>query len=234
MVPYELEEYYDYVGQERALPVSGGTESQPCQNGSGSPEMVSYVGKSNLEPPNTGAEKEESICVPGALFPIPEEDTQVESSSSRSRSDPSSSSNGSVFVAAVGSLPSPPSSSYREFAASFTSGSGFVVNHSTPGTSNAGSRTTHRGTAILPIATTPAQTALRGTGIPGSPPNAGTPRLGAHESYTGSGDLNDGTEVSGACMNGLYEELEEWGCEWILQNQQQSGPPTRGGKADIM
>ena len=223
-VPYELEEYYGYTGQESAFTVSGRTESPPCRNGSGQPisssDMVTYGGRTNPEPPNSGAEKKPSFCVPGALFPIPEEDAQAESSSSGS--------NGNVMFTAAGSLPSLPSSNYGVFAVSFTSTSGSfsVVNHSTPGTSGVGSRTTHTGTSSPPFISTPAQTSLRGTGMPGSPSNAGTLRFGTRESYTGSGDLNDGTEMSGACMNGLYEELEEWGCEWILQNQQQSSPST--------
>jgi hypothetical protein len=228
-VPYELEEYYDYVEPESSL--QGRTESTLIRNGPGqaisSSDIVPYVGESNLEPPDSGAETKPSFCVSGPLFSIPEEDGPAESSSSRSRSDPSSGSNGSVMVTAAGSLPSLPSTSYEEFAVSFaTSGSFPVLNHPTPGASGVRSRPTHMGTGTLPIVSTPAQTTLRGTGTPGSPPNVGTLRYGTRESYTGSGDLNDGTEMSGACMNGLYEELEEWGCEWILQNQQQSSPST--------
>lgn len=227
-VPYELEEHYDYMGPESAFPMSGGTGSSPCRNeprqAISSSDLVSYVEGSELEPPNSGVERKPSFPVPGALFPIPEEDTQAELSGSRSRSDPSSS--GSVMVTAAGSLHSLPSSNYGAFAVSFTSTSGSftVVNHPTPGTSGVGSRPTPTGIGSLSIINTPAQATFRGTGTPGSPPNVGTLRFGTRESYTGSGDLNDGTEMSGACMNGLYEELEEWGCEWILQNQQQSGP----------
>lgn len=224
--PYDLEGYCDYAGPESPPP--GRTESPSCRDGFGqaigSSDAVSYVGGSNLEPPDSRAEKETIFCVPGTLFPIPEEDAQAESSSSRSRSDPSSSSNGSLMVTAAGSLPS---TSYGSFSVSFaTSGSFPAVDHPTTGTSGVRSYPTHAGTGILPTVSTPAQATFRGTGMPGSPPNVGALRLGARESYTGSGDLNDGTEMSGACMNGLYEELEEWGCEWILQNQQQSGPST--------
>ena len=229
-IPCEPKDYYDYMEPESAFPVSDRLESQPYRNGPGqaisSSNIVSNAGGSNLEPPNPGAQKKLSLCVPGTLFPIPEEDVQAESSNSRSSSNPSSRSNGSGMVTVASSLPSLPSSSYMDFPVSSTSTSGHfpVVNHSTPGTSGVGPRPTHTGTVSLSNASTPAQTTLRGTGIPGSPPSASALRFGARESYAGSGDLNDGTEVSGACMNGLYEELEEWGCEWILQNQQQSSP----------
>ena len=233
-VPYELEEYYDHVGLEAVLPAPGKTESPVHRNGRGqtsssSPNPISYVDGGDIEPSSSGLGRKQSPCVPGALFPIPEEDTQTESSGSRSRSDPSLSSSESVKVSAASSLPLTSSSSYGEFAVSFVStpGSFRVVNHSTPGAS-AAVRPTHTATGSLPVTNTVAQTTLRGTGISNaSPHNVGTSRIGARESYPGSGDLNDGTEMSGACMNGLYEELEEWGCEWILQNQvQRSGPST--------
>ena len=230
-VPRELGEYCDYVGPESVSTVSDGRESSQCQNGPvqpiGSSGMISCVEGSNLE--SLGAEGKPSFCAPGTLFPIPEEDTQVESSSSRSRSDPSSSSNGSLMVTAAGSLPSLPSSSYGEPAVSFisTSGSFPIANNSTPGISGFGPRPTQIGTGSLPITSTPAQIALRSTGTSVSPSNVGALRFGARESYAGSGDLNDGTEMSGACMNGLYEELEEWGCEWILQDQQPSSSTGR-------
>ena len=35
--------------------------------------------------------------------------------------------------------------------------------------------------------------------------------------------------MSGACMNGLYEELEEWGCEWIRQGEILQPSPSTGG-----
>ena len=228
-VPYELEGYYDYTGPEAVLPVYGKTESPEYRNGRGqasssTSDVVSYAGGGNLEPSSPGPGR--SFCVPGLLFPIPEEDTQAESSGSRTRSDPSMSLNGSGWISAADSLPLT-SSSYGEFAVSFVSASGSfrVVDHSTPGASGAG-RSTHTTTGYLPITSATAQATRRGTNISGtSPPNVNTLRIGARESYPGSGDLNDGTEMSGACMNGLYEELEEWGCEWILQNQpQQSGP----------
>ena len=231
-VPYELEEYYDYVGREAVLPVSGKAESPVFQNSdghvaSGSSDVVSYAG--NPEPPSSGLGSKPSYCVPGVLFSIPEEDTQVESSSSRSGSNPSLSSNRGGRVSATSSLPSTSSSSGGEPVASFvsTSGSFRVVHHSTPEATSAG-RSTPAATESLPASGTAAQTILRRTGISGtSPPNVNAPRIGGRESYPGSGDLNDGTEVSGACMTGLYEELEEWGCEWILQNQAQpSGPST--------
>ena len=233
-VPYELEEYYDHVGPEAILPAPDKTESQVHRNGRGqtsssSPDPISYVDGGDIEPSSSGLGRKQSPCVPGALFPIPEEDTQTESSGSRSRSDPSLSSSESVKVSAASSLPLTSSSSYGEFALSFvsTSGSFRIVNHSTPGAS-AAVRPTHTATGSLPATNTIAQTTLRGTPISGtSPHTVGTLRVGARESYPGSGDLNDRTEMSGACMNGLYEELEEWGCEWILQNQvQQSGPST--------
>ena len=100
------------------------------------------------------------------------------------------------------------------------------MNHSTPGASGKG-RPTYTATGSLLITGNTTQTTPRRTGISGtSPPNVGVlRRVGARESYPGSGDLNDGAEMSGACMNGLYEELEEWGCEWIRQDQiRQSGP----------
>ena len=230
-VPCELEGDYDYVGPEAVPPASGKTESPAYRNGygqtNGSPsDVVSYVGGGNLDPSSPGIGR--SFCVPGALFPIPEEDTQAESSGSRTRSDPSLSFNGSGWISAAGSLPLT-SSSYGEFAVSFVSASGSfrVVDHSIPRASGAG-RSTHTATGSLSITSAAAQTTLRGTGISGtSPPNVNALHIGARESYPGSGELNDGAEVSGACMNGLYEELEEWGCEWILQNQpQQSGPST--------
>jgi len=232
-VPYELEEYSDHMGREAALLVAGKTESPLFRNGDGhassSSDVVSYAGGGNTEPPSSGLESKPGYCVPGVLFSIPEEDTQVESSSSGSRSDPGWSFNRSGRFSANGSLPLTSPYSGGELAISFvsTSGSFRVVHHSTPGATGAGRSTP---TAIEPLSTsgTTAQTTFRKTGISGtSPPNVITPRIGARESYPGSGDLNDGTEVSGACMNGLYEELEEWGCEWILQNQpQRSGPST--------
>ena len=229
-VPYELEGYYDYMGPEAVLPVYGKTESPECRNGHGqasssTSDVVSHAGGGNLEPSSPGPGR--SFCVPGALFPIPEEDTQAESSGSRTRSDPSMSLNGSGWISAADSLPL--TSSYGEFALSFVSASGSfrVVDHSTPGASGAG-RSTHTATGSLTITSATAQATPRGTSISGtSPPSVNALRIGARESYPGSGDLNDGTEMSGACMNGLYEELEEWGCEWILQNQpQRSGPST--------
>jgi len=234
-IPYELEEYYDDLGPDAILPVSGRTESPVYRNGHGQPsnsssDVISYAEGGNIEPSSFGLGRKPSFCVPGALFSIPEEDTQAESSGSGSRSDPSLSFNGSVRISTAGSLPLTSSSSCGEFAVSFvsTSGSFRVVNRSTPGASVTG-RSTHTATRSPPITGAAAQTTLRGTGISGtSPPNVGTPRVGARESYPGSGDLNDGTEISGACMNGLYEELEEWGCEWILQNQIQRSSPSTG------
>ena len=232
-VPYELEEYYDYVGPEGVFPVSGGTESPPYRDGSGqatSPSnLASCTGGSTPEPCISGIERKSSFCVPGALFSIPEEDAQAESSGYTSRSNPSSSSNGSVGATAAGSPLFTSASGYREFAASFVSmpGSFRLVNHSTPGASGAGTRPAHRGTGSPLFTSTPAQATLRGTGFSATPsPNVGTLRVGARESYPGSGDLNDRTEMSGACMNGLYEELEEWGCEWVFQNQQRTSPLT--------
>lgn len=229
-VPCELEDHYDYLTPESVFHVPSETESPQCRSGPGqattSSDTVSYVGGSNLELSNHVAEKKQNFCLQGPLFPIPEEDGQAESSSSRSRSVPSSSSNGSVMVTAAGSLPSLPSSSYGAFAVSFTSTSGSfpVVNNSTPVTSGGGSRSTQTETGS--IMSTPARTTLRAAGPSGSPPNVSALRFSVRESYSGSGDLNDGTEISGVCMNGLYEELEEWGCEWILQNQQRPGPST--------
>jgi hypothetical protein len=232
-LPYELDEYYDYVGPEAILPVSGKTESQVCRNDRGqaigsSSDGISYSGGSDLE--GSGAElgRKPSFCVPGVLFSIPEEDTQAESSGSRSRSDPSSSFNGSVRVSAAGSLPWMYSSNCGEFAVSFVSVSeSRVANRPTLGASGAGLAENTIAGSLL-VKETTAQATLRGTGAPGtSPPNVGTSRrISARESYPGSGDLNDGAEMSGACMNGLYDELEEWGCEWILENQsRQSGSP---------
>ncbi|KAF9652468.1 hypothetical protein BDM02DRAFT_3126265 [Thelephora ganbajun] len=238
-IPCDLEGRYDYVGPQAVLPVSGKTESSAYRNGQrqasgSSSDVVSYVGGSNLEPSSSGLGRKPSFCVPGALFPIPEEDTQAESSGSRSRSDPSSSFNGSVRASAAGSLPLTSSSSFGEFAVSFVSTSGFfrVANYSTPGASGA-ERSTNTATVSPPIAGTVTQTTRRGPGVSGaSPPSVGTLRVGARESYPGSGDLNDGTETSGACMNGLYEELEEWGCEWILQNQVQQ-PGSSAGRTEV-
>jgi len=234
-VPYELEEYYNYAEPEAVLPVPGRTESPAYWNdheqpGNSSADAIACAGEDNLEPSSSGLGRKPSFCVPGALFSIPEEDTQAESSGSGSRSDPSLSFNGSVRISAAGSLPLTSSLSCGEFAVSFvsTSGSFRVVNCSTPGATVTG-RSTHTAARSSPITGTAARTTLRGTGISGtSPPNVGTPRVGVRESYPGSGDLNDGTEISGACMNGLYEELEEWGCEWILQNQIQGPGPSAG------
>jgi hypothetical protein len=227
-VPYELDEYYDYVGPEGVFPTSSGTGSSLHRDGSGQAGSPSHItpsaGGNSLEPSVSGV-----YGVPGALFSIPEEDTQAESSSYTSRSNPSSGSNGSAGATATGSLLLTSTSGYRDFAASFVSipGAFRVVNISTPGASGAGIRSTHTGSGSPPFTSTPAQATLRGTGYSGnSPPNVDMGRVGARESYPGSGDLNDGTEISGACMNGLYEELEEWGCEWILQNQQQPSPRT--------
>lgn len=232
-VPYELDEYYEYVGPEAVPTVPGKPESPTYRNSHGqadsSPsDVASYLGGGDFEPSCSGLGRTPSFCVPGALFSIPEEDTQAESSGSRSRSDQSSSFNRNGRVSAASSLPFT-SSSCGEFAVSFvsTSGSFRVVNHSTPGASGAG-RPIHTATKSLSITSTAAQTTLQGTGVSSaSPPNVNTLRIGVRENHPGSGDLNDGTEISGVCMSGLYEELEEWGCEWILQNQpQQSGPPT--------
>lgn len=232
-VPCELEEYYDYVGSEGAFAVSGGTESPAYRNGHEQAwvpsDLVSYADGSNLEPSTSELERKSSFCVPGPLFSIPEEDTQTESSGPRLRSDPSSSFNGSIRTAAA-SLPSA-SSSCGEFAGSSvsTSGSFRATDHSTPGASGAGSRPPDTRTGSTPVTSTPAQIMHRRAIISSTPPpNVGLLRVGGRESYPGSGDLNDGTEVSGACMNGLYEELEEWGCEWILQNQRQ--PSSSAGR----
>lgn len=233
-LPRELEEYYDYVPPEISPPVSAKVDSPVRRDGhgqaSGSPsDAVSYGG---AEGSGSGLGRKSSFYVPAGLFPIPEEDTQAELPGSRSRSDPSLSANGSVRVSAASSLPWTSSSSRGEFVVSFssTSESSRVVNHSTPGVSSTG-RHTYTATGPLPSTGNAAQTTPRGTGISGpSPPNVGTVRrIGARESYPGSGDLNDGAEISGACMNGLYEELEEWGCEWVRQDQiRQPGPSTGG------
>ena len=80
----------------------------------------------------------------------------------------------------------------------------------------------------MPMTNAAARATLQGGGTPKtSPPDANTLRIGARENCLDSGDINDGPEISGVCMNGLYEELEEWGCEWILQNQ----PPKSGPSA---
>ena len=232
-LPRELEEYYDYVQPETLPSVS--TETDPvCRSGQGpasgsSLDVISHVGS---EGSGSGLARKPSFYVPAGLFPIPEEDSQTELSGSRSRSDPSLSVNGSLRVSAASSLPWIPSSSRGEFVVSFssTSESSRVVNHSTPGASGTG-RPTSTATGPLPITGNATRTPLRGSGISGtSPPNVGTfRRVGARESYPGSGDLNDGGETSGACMNGLYEELEEWGCEWIRQDEiRQPGPSTGG------
>lgn len=232
--PYELEEDYDYAGPEAVLPASDEAESPIHRNGYGqangpASDVVTCVGGSDLEPSSSGLGRKSSFCVPGALFPIPEEDTQVESSGSESRSDPSLSFNGNVRLSVTSSLPLTSSSSCGEFVVSFVSGSesSRIVNHS--GASGAG-RQTCRATGSSSMINTATQTPLRGTGISAtSPPNVGTLcRVGARESYPGSGDLNDGAEMSGACMNGLYEELEEWGCEWILQDQTRQPGPSAG------
>ena len=230
-VLHELEEYYDYVGPEVVLSASAETEFPVRRDGHGQPsgspsDAVSYVGGISLEGSGPGIGRKSSFRVAGALFPIPEEDTQCESSGSRSGSNPTLSIQGSVRVSAASSLPWAPSSNSGEFTVIHASESSRAVNHSTPGASGTG-QSTRTPTGSLPTIGIATQTKLRGTGISGtSPPNVNTlRRVGARESYPGSGDLNDGAEISGACMNGLYEELEEWGCEWIRQDQiRQSGP----------
>ena len=226
--PHELEGYYDYVGPEAVLSPSAETKSPVSRDSHGhtgiSPsDPVSYVGGTGLEGSEPGLGRKSSFRVPGALFPIPEEDTQCGSLGSRSGSDPTLSVRESVRVSAPGSLPWTSSSSCGEFTTSFISASesSQAVNHSTPGASGTG-RPTRALTGSLP-------TTLRGTGISGTPPNVSAlRRVGARESYPGSGDLNDGAEMSGACMNGLYEELEEWGCEWIRQDQIRQPGPSAG------
>jgi len=229
-LPRELEEYYDYVQPETLPPVPAKADSPVRRDGhgqaSGSSDTISYGGS---EGSGSGLGRKSSFYVPAGLFPIPEEDTQTEFSGSRSRSDPSLSVGESVRVSAASSLPCISSSSRGELVVSLSSASesSVVVNHSTPGTSG----TRRPATGPHSITGNVAQTALRGIGISGtSPPNVGTfRRVGARESYPGSGDLNDGAEMSGACMNDFYEELEEWGCEWIRQDEiRQSGPSTGG------
>lgn len=233
-LPREPHEYHDYVRQEAVLSTSSKTDSPTHDNDRGqasgsSSEVVSYVGGGSSECPGTGLGRKSSFCVPGALFPIPEEDSQIDSSGSRSRSDPSLSVNESVRVSAASSLPWISSSSYGEFVVSLASASGSsrALNQSTPVASGTG-RLTHT------AAGSPrnmVQTTHLGSGISStSPPNASTfRRVGARESYPGSGDLNDGAEMSGACMNDLYEELEEWGCEWIRQDQNRQSGQSAGG-----
>ena len=230
--PRELEEYYDYVQPETLPPVSAKADSPVRRDGHGqasgsSSDAISY---GSSEDSGSRLGRKSSFYVPAGLFPIPEEDTQTELSGSRSRSDPSLSVNESVRVSAASSLPWISSSSRGELVVSLysTSESSRAVIHSTPGASGTG-QPTYTATRPLPTAGNTAQTTLRGTGISGtSPPNVSTfRRIGTRESYPGSGDLNDGAEMSGACMNDLYEELEEWGCEWIRQDQiQQPGPST--------
>ena len=227
VLPRELEEYYDYVQPETLPPVSAEADSPVRRDTHGqasgsSSDAISY---GDSEGSGSGLGRKSSFYVPAGLFPIPEEDTQTESSGSRSRSDPSLSVNDSVRVSAASSLPWISSSSRGGFVVSLssTSESFRAVNHSTPG------RPTTMGP--LPIPDYATQTASQGTGLSGtSPPNVGTfRRVGARESYPGSGDLNDGAEMSGACMNGLYEELEEWGCEWIRQDEVRQPGPSTGG-----
>ena len=228
-VSHGLEEYYDYVGPDAVLSVSPICRDGHGQASDSSSDVVSQADGSDAEGSGPGLGRKPSFRVPGALFSIPEEDAQCESSGSRSGSDPSLSANaGSVRVSGAGSLPWISSSSCGEFRTSFVSASesSRTVNHSTPGASGKG-RPTYTATGSLLITGNTTQTTPRRTGISGtSPPNVGVlRRVGARESYPGSGDLNDGAEMSGACMNGLYEELEEWGCEWIRQDQiRQSGP----------
>jgi hypothetical protein len=227
-VPSELEEYYHYLETDALPPGFDKSESSGYLDGhwpaSGSPSNVdSYVGGGNPESSITEVGRTPSFCPPGVLFSIPEEDTQAELSGSKSRSDQSLSCNGSGKVSASGSLPLISSSC----AVSFVSTPGPLrhANHSTPGASGAG-RSTPAGTGSLPVTNMAAWVTLRGAGTSDtSPPNANALRIGARENGSGSGDLNDGPEISGVCMNGLYEELEEWGCEWVLQNQHpKSGP----------
>ena len=233
-IPREPDEYYDYVLPEILPQPPAETDPTVCRNAhgqaSGSPsDAISHGGS---EGSGSGLGRKTSFYVPAGLFPIPEEDSQTELSGSRSRSDPSLSVDESVRVSAASSLPWIPSSSRGELVVSFssTSESSRIVNHSTPETSGTG-RPTNTATGLLPITGNGAQTTLRGTGISGtSPPSVSTVRrVGARESYPGSGDLNDGAEMSGACMNGLYEELEEWGCEWIRQDENRQPGPSTGG-----
>ena len=231
-LPRELEEYYDYMQPETLPPVTAKADS-PVRwdaHGQASGSSSDPISHGGSEGSGSGLGRKSSFYVPAGLFPIPEEDTQTELSGSRSRSGPSLSVNDSVRVSAASSLPWISSSSRGEFVVSLssTSESFRVLNHSTPGASGTGPPTA---TGPLPIPGNATQTTLRRTGISGtSPTNVGTfRRVGARESYPGSGDLNDGAEMSGACMNGLYEELEEWGCEWIRQDEiRQPGPSTGG------
>lgn len=227
-MPYELEEYYQCVGTDAIPPGFVKSESPGYLDGhwpaSGSSlDGVSYVVGSNPESSITEVGRTPDFCAPGVLFSIPEEDTQAESSGSRSRSDQSLSCNGSARASASGSLPLISSSCAVSFVS--TPAPPRHVNHSTPGASGTG-RSTSTGTGSLPMTSMVAWTALQGAGTSNtSPHNVNTLRIGARENCPGSGDLNDGPEISGVCMNGLYEELEEWGCEWVLQNQpQKSGP----------
>ena len=100
IVPYELEEYYHCVGTDAIPPLSGKPESPGYLDGhkhtSGSPSgVVSYIGGGDPEPSITEVGRTPSFCAHGFLFSIPEEDTQAESSGSRSRSDQTLSCNGS-------------------------------------------------------------------------------------------------------------------------------------------
>ena len=231
-LPRELEEYCNYVQPETLPSVSAKADSPVRRDAHGqasgpASDAISYGGS---EGSGSGLGRKTSFYVPAGLFPIPEEDTQTELSGSRSRSDPSLSGNESVRVSAASSLPWISSSSRGDCVVSLssTSESSRAVNHSTPGASGTGRPTA---TGPLLITSNATQTTLQVTGISSaSPPNVGTfRRVGARESYPGSGDINDGAEMSGACMNGLYEELEEWGCEWIRQDEiRQPGPSTGG------
>lgn len=230
-VPYELEEYYHYVGTDAIPPGFDKSESLGYLDGhwhtSDSPsDVISCAGGGGPESSITEVGRTPSFCVPGVLFSIPEEDTQAELSGSRPRSDQSLSCNGSGGVSASGSLPLISSSCALSFVS--TPAPLRHVNRSTPGASSNG-RSSLTGTGSLPMTNIAAWTTLQGVGTSNpSPSSVNTLRVGARENCPGSGDLNDGPEVSGVCMNGLYEELEEWGCEWVLQNQ----PPKFGPSAE--